>query len=68
MKAKHLFGILLLFLFTLPFLVGCEKYLIGGEKILGTATIKDQNYKESTVWAWNFQGHPSYLDFIYCAV
>ncbi|HJH63350.1 MAG TPA: hypothetical protein OIM59_01675 [Bacteroides mediterraneensis] len=63
MKTKHLFGILLLFLFTLPFLVGCEKYLIGGEKILGTATINGQNYKESIIWAWNFQGYPSYLEF-----
>lgn len=69
MKTKNLFGILILFLFTLlPFLRGDEKCLKGGEKILGTATIKDQNYKESTIGAWNFQGYPSYLDFIYCAV
>ena len=50
MKTKNLFGILILFLFTLlPFLRGDEKCLKGGEKILGTATIKDQNYKESTI-------------------
>ena len=47
----------------LPFLVGCEKYLKGEEKILGTATINGQNYKESIVWAWNFQGYPSCLEF-----
>lgn len=63
MKTKNLFGILMLFLFTLPFLVGCEKYLKGEEKILGTATINGQNYKESIVWAWNFQGYPSCLEF-----
>ncbi len=41
-KTKNLFGILILFLFTLlPFLRGDEKCLKGGEKILGTATIKD---------------------------
>ena len=34
--------------------MGCEKYLKGEEKILGTATINGQNYKESIVWAWNF--------------
>lgn len=49
--------------FLLPFLGGCEKNLIGGEKILGTATINGQNYKESIIWAWNFQGYPSYLEF-----
>lgn len=68
MRTKNLFGILILFLFTLLSFLGGEKCLKGGEKILGTATIKDQNYKEFTVWAWNFQGYPSYRDFIYCAV
>ena len=63
MKTKNLCGILMLFLFTLPFLVGCEKYLKGEEKILGTATINGQNYKESIVWDWNFQGYPSCLEF-----
>lgn len=68
MKTKNLFGILILFLFTLLFFLrGDEKCLKDGEKILGTATINDQNYTEFTVWAWNFQGYPSYLDFIYCA-
>ena len=63
MKTKNLSGILMLFLFTLPFLGGCEKYLKGGEKILGTATINGLNYKESIVWAWKFQGYPSCLEF-----
>lgn len=56
---KNCLGIFLL----LPFLGGCEKTLKGGEKILGTATINGQNYKESTVWAWNFQGYPSCIEF-----
>lgn len=64
MKRYRLFlrNYLCIFL-LLPFLGGCEKSLKGGEKILGTATINGQNYKESTVWAWNFQGYPSCLEF-----
>lgn len=34
----------------LPFLVGCEEYLKGEEKILGTATINGQNYKKSPLY------------------
>lgn len=56
---KNILGIFLL----LPLLGGCEKALKGEEKILGTATINGQNYKESIVWAWNFQGYPSCLEF-----
>jgi hypothetical protein len=38
---------------------GCEKMFIGGEKIVGTATINGEKYKESTIWGWNFRGYPS---------
>lgn len=55
---KNCLGIFLL----LPLLGGCEKTLKGREKILGTATINGQNYKESIVWAWNFQGYPSCIE------
>lgn len=55
---KNFLGIFLL----LPLMGGCEKALKGEEKILGTATINGQSYKESIVWAWNFQGYPSYLE------
>lgn len=47
----------------LLFLGGCEKALKGEEKILGTAIINGQDYKESIIWAWNFQGYPSCLEF-----
>lgn len=56
---KNFWGIFLL----LPLIGGCEKALKGGEKILGTATINGQNYKESIVWGWNFQGYPTCLEF-----
>lgn len=56
---KNLLGIFLL----LPLMGGCEKALKGEEKILGTATINGQSYKESIVWAWNFQGYPSCIEF-----
>lgn len=38
---------------------GCKKELIGGEKIVGTATINGNDYKEATWWAWNYKGYPS---------
>ncbi len=47
-------------IFMLPLLMsGCKKELIGGEKIVGTATINDNDYKEATWWAWNYKGYPS---------
>lgn len=52
-----------MYFLIVAFLRGVRKSLKGGEKILGTATINGQNYKESTVWAWNFQGYPSCLEF-----
>lgn len=45
--------------FLLSLMTGCEKELTGYEKIVGTATINGKNYKESTVWAWNYKGYPS---------
>ncbi len=56
---RNFLGVLLF----LPLLGGCEKALKGEEKIVGTAVINGQNYKESTVWAWNFDGYPSSLEF-----
>lgn len=56
---KNFLGFFLLLLLV----SGCEKALKGEEKILGTATINDQSYKESILWAWNFQGYPSSLEF-----
>ncbi len=43
----------------LPLMGGCGKELKGYEKVIGTATINEQEYKESTVWAWNYAGYPS---------
>lgn len=41
------------------FMSGCKKELIGGEKVVGTATINGKDYKEATWWAWNYKGYPS---------
>ena len=61
---KLLFKNWLWIFLVLLFLGGCEKiFLKSREKILGTATINGQNYKESTIWDWNFQGYPSCIEF-----
>lgn len=43
----------------LPLMAGCEKELKGYEKVVGTATINGENYKEATRWAWNYKAYPS---------
>ena len=50
---------IVLILFMLPLMGGCSKDIKGYEKIVGTATVNGQNYEESTVWAWNYNGYPS---------
>lgn len=52
---KHFVWILMLAVF----MSGCKKELIGGEKVVGTATINGKDYKEATWWAWNYKGYPS---------